>query len=119
MDDSDILSGDRVAASNLLIHLRVEATQATLDLAARHFAKHRQTAMEWAAQRAQASILDCFEDSSQRYFPHHDEKWSEGFRCAEQQIASMTIRYMLQLDVGKAQTKGQILRRLVRHSRKG
>ncbi|HJT38713.1 MAG TPA: hypothetical protein VJ762_00115 [Sphingobium sp.] len=118
MTDSDSWSVDRLAANNLLAHLGLEATADTLERVERHFAQHRRTAMEWATQRVHATIIDRFEAASQDYFLHHSEEWTEGFRFAEQQVAGMTARDLLQTDPGQPQSKGQILRHLVRHARR-
>ena len=117
MDESEIWSVDRLAASNLLARLQLEATPDTLAQAERQLAEHRRTAMEWAAERAHASMVTALEDASQRYFPDRREDWCAGYRCAEQQAAAMTVPAMLRLTQGKAATKGQILRRLVRRAR--
>ena len=118
MDESNAWSVDRIAASNLLTNLQLEASAANLERVERHFAQHRQSAMEWAAKRAQSSIIEQVEAAARRYFPHHSGDWAAGFCCAEQQIATIGAREMLQVETGKAASKGQILRRLVRHARK-
>ena len=118
MDEPNMWSVDRIAASNLLTDLQLEASTANLERVERHFARHRQTAMECAAKRAQSSIIEQVETASRRYFPQHNEDWAAGFCCAEQQIATIGAREMLQIETGKAQSKGQILRYLVRHARK-
>jgi len=119
MDDSSVWSMDRLAAANLLTELRLESSEANLEHAERHFARHRMTAMEWAAKRVQSSMIARVEAASARYFPHHSEEWAAGFCCAEQQIATVGSAEMLQIDAGKAATKGEILRRMVRRARDG
>jgi hypothetical protein len=119
MDESNVWSMDRLAAANLLADLRLEPNDANLERVERHFAQHRLTAMEWAAKRAQSSIIARVEAASARYFPHHGEEWAAGFCCAEQQIATVGSVEMLQIDTGKAASKGQILRRMVRQAREG
>lgn len=119
MGDSSVWSIDRIAAANLLADLRLEPSEANLERVERHFAQHRLNAMEWAAKRAQSTIIARVEEASARYFPHHGQEWAAGFCCAEQQIATVGSSEILQIETGKAASKGQILRRLVRQARKG
>jgi hypothetical protein len=88
-------------------------------VAEQHFASHRETALEWAAKRARSSMIEELEEASLRHFPEHEEEWCAGFQVAELQVASMGTRELLRTDFGKASTKGQILRRLVRQARTG
>ena len=118
MTDSDSWSVDRLAANNLLAHLGLEATADKVEWVEQHFARHRRTAMDWAAQRVHASIIDRFEAAAGDYFRHRSEAWTEGFRFAEQEVAGLTARDLLKTDTGQAQSKGQILRSLVRHARR-
>lgn len=117
MTESQIWSVDRLAASDLIARLRLEATSDTIALVERQFAEHRCTSLEWAAERARASMVATLEEGSQRYFPDHDERWCDGYRRAEQQVAAMTVQEMLRLNQSKPASKGQILRRLVRRAR--
>ena len=68
MDESNVWSMDRLAAANLLADLRLEPNDANLERVERHFAQHRLAAMEWAAKRAQSSIIARVEAASARYF---------------------------------------------------
>lgn len=117
MDESDIWSVDRLAASTLLARLGLDTDANALTMAERQFGEHRATAMEWAAKRAHASVLEIMEEGSARYFPHEDEQWCAGYCRAQQQAAAMSIHDLLKLLPGKPASKGQILRRLVRRAR--
>lgn len=117
MGDSIDWSMDRVAAHSLLVHLKLEATADNLELVAEHFARHRKTAFEWAAERVHAYIVGKLESASMIYFARESAEWSEGFRFAEQQIFTTTADDLLQLGSNRKQTRGQILRGMVRRAR--
>ena len=114
MADSDnIWSVDRVAANALLAALKLEATAEMMATATEHFAKHRQCAHEWGAERAQSAAIRKLEAASLNYFDHKSPDWTDGFRAAEAQIMAIARDELLGTHVGKARSTGQILRALV------
>lgn len=117
MTESHIWSVDRIAAGNLLISLGVKLDPADELLIAEHFARHRQDAHEWAAERARDRIVSKLEAASLELCPRSSDDWSQGFQRAEQMVLTMTPNELIGTDVGKARSKGQVLRALVRHAR--
>lgn len=119
MGDSTSWSMDRLAAHNLLASLKLEQTEENLELAARHFARHRESAIEWAAERTHASMLRSLESGSTMFFDRHSAEWTDGYRFAEQQVSTMMPKDLLDLGPERARSKGQVLRALVRQARAG
>lgn len=119
MSESTFWSMDRLAAHNLLASLKVAATESNLEIAARHFARHRESAIEWAAERTHSSMVRRLEAGSTMYFDRHDAEWTDGYRFAEQQVSTMLPKDLLDLGPDRMRTKGQVLRALVRQARAG
>lgn len=119
MSESTSWSMDRLAAHNLLASLKVEATDDILEMAARHFARHRENAIEWAAERTHSSVVRKLEAGSAVYFDRRNGDWSDGYRFAEQQVSTMMPKELLDLGPDRTRTKGQVLRALVRQARVG
>jgi hypothetical protein len=117
MAESNFWSMDRLAATNLLASLKLEASAETLDMVAEHFARHRQSSIGWAAERAHSHMTRRLEAASTTYFAERSEEWADGFRFAEQQIATTMPEELLELGPDRMRTKGQVLRALVRQAR--
>lgn len=110
-------SADQLAARNLFTSLNIKASVQDIENAAEHFARHRQSFLIWAAQRAHSYIVKKLEAASLTYFPHRASDWTDGFRFAEQQIASMMPQELLDLGPIQTTSKGQLLRQLLREAR--
>lgn len=117
MGDSAAWSIDRLAANNLLASLRLEAAAETVDAVAEHFAKHRRDSIEWAANRVHSSIVRRLESAVPDQFARHGEGWADGYRFAEQQIATCIPEQLLELPSDTVRTKGQVLRAMMRQAR--
>ncbi|MEZ5656746.1 MAG: hypothetical protein R3E04_12850 [Sphingobium sp.] len=117
MDDSHIWSVDRVAASNLLASLGIEHHDEQIATVATHFAQHRANAHEWAADRAQSNILEQLSSVAEDSFQSRDEKWIDGYLCAEQSVITMGLDELLGTMPDKAPSKGQVLRSMLRQAR--
>lgn len=117
MGDSSAWSMDRLAAQNLLARLNVEATPGNLELAAEHFARHRDNAIGWAAERAHSRVVRELESVGTMHFGDRCEEWAEGFRFAEHRVATMMPEELLDLVPHRTRSKGQILRSMVRQAR--
>mgnify|MGYP001555386164 FL=1 len=117
MTESNIWSVDRIAAGNLLLSLGVKLDPADELLIAEHFARHRRDAQEWAAERARDRIVSTLETASLELCPRSSDDWSLGFQRAEQMVMTMTPNELIGTEVGKARSKGQVLRALVRHAK--
>lgn len=117
MSDSTAWSMDRLAAQNLLARLNVETTAGNLELAAEHFARHRDDAIGWAAERAHARMVKALEAAGPMHFSNRSEDWAEGFRFAEHQVATILPEELLDLGPARIRSKGQVLRALVRQAR--
>lgn len=117
MSDSTAWSMDQLAAHALLTRLNVEATAGNLELAAEHFARHRDNAIGWAAERAHSRIVRELEATGPMYFNDRNEEWAEGFRFAEHRVATMMPEELLELAPAKVRSKGQLLRTMVRQAR--
>lgn len=117
MGDSTFWSVDQLAARNLLASLKMEATDANLELAAQHFARHRQGCIEWAAERVHSNIVRSLEGASTMYFERKSGEWTDGFRSAEHHVATLTPDNLLELAPQRTRTTGQVLRAMVRHAR--
>lgn len=108
-----IWSVDRLAATQLLAGLKVPDSSEVTDHVAELFARHRECAQAWAAARVQASSIRKLEAVSVELFDRKSEEWADGFRAAEAQLVAASPHDLLGTSAGKAQTAGQILRRLV------
>ena len=112
-----VWSIDRLAANTLLAALNVSDPAEVVEQVAEMFARHRECAHAWAAERVQASAIRKLESASQELFDRHSAEWTDGFRAAEAQIVAASPRDLLETNVGKAQSTGQILRKLVSSAR--
>jgi hypothetical protein len=117
MDESNFWTVDLLAAKGLLASLRVEATDAMLDVAADHFARHRESAYAWSAERVHANIIQKLESASMTYFARESDEWTDGFCAAEQQVMAIRPSELLETETVKPKSRGQILRTLVRQAR--
>lgn len=117
MDNATQWSVDRLAASNLLAALKLDASDDLIDIVARHFAEHRRSIASWTADRIRDAIFREMEESSMSLFAHRSEDWANGFGHAEQIIMTAQPKDLLNLDPAPARSKGQILRAMVRQAR--
>jgi hypothetical protein len=111
-------SVDRLAASNLLAQLKIDATDDLIDLVTRHFSEHRRDLVAWAAERTQSAIGQQIESAAASLFAHHDESWIRGFNQAEEIIFTLDPKSLMDIDPGPPRSKGQILRSMVRQARR-
>jgi hypothetical protein len=118
MDHSTHWSVDSLAASNLLAQLKLDATDDLVGLVTRHFSEHRRNMVEWAAERVHDNVVRAMEDASTGSFSYRSEDWVRGFQHAEELVVGMTPRELLQLEADQTRSKGQILRTMVRQSRR-
>ena len=118
MDDSGIWNVDLMAARGLLAALKLEATDEALRASAAHFSAHRRSSYIWAAERVHSKTIDNLETVSRREFAHRDGQWTDGFRFAEQCVLELEPEELLELNQERTQTKGQILRNLVRKAKR-
>ena len=118
MDHATHWSVDRLAASNLLAQLKMDASNDLIDLITSHFAEHRRNLVDWAAKRAQSAIVEEMEAAATSLFAHHDEQWIRGFSQAEQILYTLNPKALLDLDPGAPLSQGQILRSMVRQARR-
>lgn len=109
---------DRLAAGKLLARLEIEATPAIVEEVAMEFARHRQDVERWVAERVQSQIVSKLEERSIRDFGRMDENWNSGFSAAEELIATLMPNDLLDQPYGKAPSKGEVLRSMVREARK-
>lgn len=109
---------DRLAASNLLARLQIEVTPAIVEEVATEFARHRKDVEQWVAERVQSQIVSELEERSMRDFGRMDESWNSGFSAAEELIATLMPNELLDQPYGKAPSKGEVLRSMVREARK-
>jgi hypothetical protein len=117
MHDTRTWTVDQLAARKLLADLNIEATADLLVCAARHFAEHRQDLSSWAAERAQASMVQRLEDVSRQSFGRESDQWAQGYCYAEQKILTMSPEELLNLGPDQQRSKGQILRSMIRQAR--
>ncbi|PZU59373.1 MAG: hypothetical protein DI547_07205 [Sphingobium sp.] len=118
MDDSNIWSVDTLAARNLLAHLNLEASPEALELVGRHLAAHRQNSMGWAAERARSVLGRVLDANPPEHLAHDNEDWLRGYHYAGQQVLTIQPDELLSLGPKRKQSKGQILRGMVRQARK-
>lgn len=109
---------DRLAASRLLGRLEIETTPAIVEEVAMEFAQHRSDVEQWVADRVQSRIVSELEERSKRDFGRMDENWNNGFSAAERLVATLMPNELLDQPYGKALTKGQVLRSMMREARK-
>tara|TARA_A100001391_G_scaffold46046_2_gene27208 strand:+ start:87355 stop:87732 length:378 start_codon:yes stop_codon:yes gene_type:complete len=108
---------DRLAARRLLDRLKIEATTASVEEAAMEFARHRMEVEQWAANRVQSTVIGALEAQSMHVFVQMDDKWANGFRAAEETVARLSTNELLDQPRGSVQSKGQVLRSMVRGAR--
>lgn len=118
MDQTTHWSVDRLAASNLLTQLKIDASDDLIELITRHFSEHRRNLIGWAAERTQSAIVEAMESAAASLFTHHDEQWTRGFSQAEEIILTLEPKTLLDLDPGAPRSQGQILRSMVRQARR-
>jgi predicted amidophosphoribosyltransferase len=118
MDHTTHWSVDKLAASNLLAQLKIDAPDDLIDLVTRHFSEHRRNLVSWAAERMQSAIIEEMESSAPSLFTHHDEQWIRGFSQAEEIIYTLDPKALLDLDPDVPRSQGQILRSMVRQARR-
>lgn len=119
MSSVDIWSVDRVAAGNLAADLGLDPEGKEAGRIASHFARHRFSAYEWAAERAQANIIGALERGSLdlAWRTEDDDAWRRGYMQAEQVVLTMTLPQLVDVENRKPRSKGQILRAMVRRAR--
>lgn len=118
MDHATHWSIDRLAASNLLAQLKIEASDDLVDLVTRHFSEHRRNLVSWAAERTQSAIIEAMESAAASHFVHHDEQWTRGFSQAEEIIYTLEPKSLLDLEPDAPRSPGQILRSMIRQTRR-
>ena len=117
MNESDIWSVDRIAANNLQVSLGLRLDAAQVETIASHFAEHRLDAYEWAAERSRSNIVQALESASLDLCPRNGEEWVSGFMRAEQVVLTMATQELVKAEPGKALSRGQVLRNLVRRAK--
>ena len=117
MTDTRYWEIDRLAATRLLGRLGIEASPTTLEQAAKAFAEHRVEVQQWTANRVQSRVIGALETQSMQAFGQKDANWADGFIAAEQLVARLSTNELLDKPYGTAQSKGQVLRSLVRGAR--
>ncbi len=108
---------DRLAAGRLLGRLKIKATPPIVEEVAMEFAQHRKDVEQWVADRVQSKIVSKLEARSMRDFGRMDENWNNGFSAAEELVARLMPNELLDQPSGKALSKGQVLRSMVRAAR--
>jgi len=117
MTESELWSVDRIAAVNLLLSLGLKLDPADELLIAGHFARHRRDAQEWTAERVRERVVGKLEETSFEFCARNSEEWAQGFLRAEQTVMTMTPADLIGAEVGKAPSRGQVLRALVRRAK--
>ena len=117
MRDTRYWEIDRLAAKRLLSRLEIEATTALVDEVAAEFAEHRIEVQQWTANRVQSRIIGALEAQSMQDFGQKNAHWADGFIAAEQLVARLSTNELLDQPYGTAQSKGQVLRSMVRGAR--
>ncbi|OYX66357.1 MAG: hypothetical protein B7Y88_05620 [Sphingomonadales bacterium 32-64-17] len=117
MTDTRYWEIDRLAATSLLGRLGIETNPTTVEQAAAAFAEHRMEVQQWTANRVQSRIIGALEAQSMQDFGQKDSTWADGFIAAEQLVARLSTNELLDQPNGTAQSKGQVLRSLVRGAR--
>ncbi|MEN7536116.1 hypothetical protein [Aurantiacibacter flavus] len=109
---------DRLAANRLVDRLKIEANPEMVEEIAMEFAEHRAEVQHWVAHRVQSRIIGALEARSVQDFVQKDATWADGFIAAEHMVANLSINDLLDQPHGSAQSKGQVLRSMVRGARK-
>lgn len=118
MSESQCWEIDRMAARRLIGRLGVAATPETVEEVAAEFASHRLEVEQWVADRVQSYVIGMLEARSIEEFGRMDERWSDGFRTAEELVARLQSEDLLGQPVSEAKSKGQLLRSMMRTARK-
>ena len=117
MSDPGLWDIDRVAAGELATALRAELDGERLGLVAELFARHRESALEWAAKRAQGQVLRTLEAAVIERAGRMSDSWAEGVAFAEQKVAAMPVSEILGIVPGRTRSFGQVLRSMLRTAR--
>lgn len=118
MSESRCWEVDRIAARRLLDRLKINATSAVVEEVAVEFAEHRKDVEQWVAGRVQSKFVKLLEARSMQDFAQMGDDWANGFRAAEELVATLSETEMLDQPIGKARSKGQVLRSMVRVARR-
>ncbi|CAN5121678.1 hypothetical protein BH10PSE12_BH10PSE12_11470 [soil metagenome] len=117
MGESTFWSVDQLAARSLFASLNLDATDDMLEQAADYFARHRESAYAWSAERVHSNVIRKLEAASMLYFARESDEWTDGFCAAEQQVMAIRPSDLLETETVKPRTQGQILRTMVRQAR--
>ena len=109
---------DKLVATRILGRLDVEATPALVEEVAAELAEHRKDVEQWVADRVRSRTVKILEDRSIEVFGQMEEDWTNGFRAAEELVARLSPDQLLDQPSGKAPSKGQVLRSMVKTARK-
>lgn len=118
MNDSSVWSVDRIAAANLKMALGLALNEDQMERIAAHFSRHRTSAYQWAAERAQSHIVKALEAESMGAGPRYRDGWTDGYMRAEQVVMRMTRQDLIGIDTRESRTTGQVLRAMVRQARR-
>lgn len=118
MSESRCWEVDRLAARRLLSRLKIEAIPALVEEVAVLFAEHRKDSEHRVAGQVQSRLIRELEARSMQEFGRMNDYWANGFRAAEEVVASLSSNELLDQPSGKARSKGQVLRSIVRDARK-
>lgn len=110
-------SVDRLAAANLFTILNIDATDHQIEIAATHFAEHREDAYHWSAERIRARVIDQLETSGSELFMRKPEAWGEGFRAAQEELMTLLPSELIDLPKSPPPSRGRILRSMLRQRR--
>jgi hypothetical protein len=110
-------SVDELAANRLVAELELVATDDTVAQIAHHFAQHRRSMMEWAAQRIRDNMREALESASTSNFSRHGDAWVSGFNRAEELLLTLSPAELLSLEREQPRSQGQYLRQMIREAR--
>lgn len=117
MSESRIRDIDRLAARSLLVKLHIDPTPSVIEVAANELAAHRERSAGWIVDRVRSRAGRVLEDRAMHCLGRHSEDWASGVWFAQEQIATMSIGELLDQPEGHAQSRGQVLRSMVRKAR--
>lgn len=115
--ESEIWEVDRVAAAELAAALRAAGPDDWAGLLAQAFSKSRRQNCEWAARRVHESVIGLLESEAVEQFSHRDQRWTDGFRYAEERLSTQSPLGLLAIAASPSRSKGQILRGMIRSAR--
>ena len=118
MGESSCREVDRLAARRILDRLKIKVIPEIIEEVAAELAEHRKSSEQWAAGRAQSEIIRELEERSMQDFGRMCEDWANGFRAAEELVATLSLAKLLGQPIAGARSKGQVLRSMVRDARK-